>query len=308
MYKILICDQLSPVAINILSEAPDVEFKEAIGLTEKGLIDLIPEYNAVIVRSSTDITAQVIDKANNLKVIGRAGSGLDNIDSHYAKKKGIKVLNAPGTNAPAVAELTIGFMFSLARSVPQANIKIKEGKWAKSEFQGIELAGKTLGIIGYGVIGKRVAEIASAIGMEILLFDHSHSTSGDYIYKSVKAEKLFNTCDFISLHLPLNENTKNFITKKELSLMKESAFLINTSRGGIVNEEDLVEAIKAKTIAGAALDVFENEPNFNKVLATLEQVVATPHIAAATMESQGRVSVVIIDHVLEYLRSKYIFF
>lgn len=307
MYKILICDRLSPVAINILNEAPDVEHKEVIDLSEEKLINIIPEYNAVIVRSSTEITSKVIDYAENLKVIGRAGSGIDNINSIYAAKKGVKVLNAPGTNAHAVAELTIGFMFSLARSIPQANQSIKENKWAKKEFQGIELAGKILGIIGYGVIGKKVSEMASSLGMEILLFDHSHKKAADYSYESVPAEKLFSTCDFISLHLPLKDKTKNLITKKELSLMKESAFLINTSRGGIVNEADLISSIKAKEIAGAALDVFENEPDFNKELAALPQVVATPHIAAATIESQDRVGVVIIDKTLEYLRSKYIF-
>ena len=307
MYKILICDHLSPVAINILNEAPDVEHKEVIGLSEEELISIIPEYNAVIVRSSTEITAKIIDQGENLKVIGRAGSGIDNINSNYAVKKGIKVLNAPGTNAHAVAELTIGFMFSLARSIPQANQSIKESKWAKKEFQGIELSGKTLGIIGYGVIGKQVAEMASALGMEILLFDHSHNKAAEYIYDSVPAEKLFSECDFISLHLPLKEKTRNLITKKELSLMKESAFLINTSRGGIINETDLINSIKAKEIAGAALDVFDNEPDFNKELASLAQVVATPHIAAATIESQNRVGVVIIDKTLEYLRSKYIF-
>lgn len=308
MYKILVCDQLSRVAIGILEEAPDVEFKEVIGLSEKELIEIIPRYNAVIVRSSTHITPRIIDKGDNLKVIGRAGSGIDNIDSVHALKKGIKVLNAPGTNAPAVAELTIGFMFSLARSIPQANQSIKEGQWAKKDFIGIELAGKKLGIIGFGVIGKSVAQTAIALNMEVFLFDHSHNKAQEYSYESVSSEKLFSECDFISIHLPLTEKTKNFITRKELSLMKESAFLINTSRGGIVNEADLLDAVKSKKIAGAALDVFENEPNFNKELASLPQIIATPHIAAASAESQERVGVVIIDHVLEFLRSKYIFF
>ena len=308
MYKILVCDSLSPVAINILNEAPDVEYKEAIGLSEDELCKIIPDYNSVIVRSSTEITKKIIDHGENLKVIGRAGSGIDNIDSAYASKKGIKVLNAPGTNAPAVAEFTIGFMFSLARNLTIADRTMKEGKWLKKEFQGIELANKILGIIGFGVIGKRVAEIATSLGMEVVLFDHSHSNKQDYIYKSIPAEKLFSESDFISLHLPLTEKTKNFIGEKEFSLMKKSAYLINTSRGGIVNEVDLLDALKSKKIAGAALDVFEKEPGYNKELASLEEVVATPHIAAASAESQQRVGVVIIDQVLEFLRSKYIFF
>ncbi len=307
MYKILICDQLSPVAINILNEAPDVEYKEAIGLSEDQLISIIPDYNAVIVRSSTTITAKIIDRGEDLKVIGRAGSGIDNINSSYAAKKGIKVLNAPGTNAHAVAELTLAFMFSLARSIPQANQSIKENKWVKKQFQGIELASKILGIIGYGEIGKKVAKMATALGMEILLFDYSNNRITDDIYKFAPAAKFFSVCDFISLHLPLNDKTKNYITMQEMSQMKESAFLINTSRGGIINESDLINSIKSKKIAGAALDVFENEPDFNKELTSLPQVVATPHIAAATVESQNRVGVVIIDRTLEYLRSKYIF-
>jgi D-3-phosphoglycerate dehydrogenase len=308
MYKILLCDQLSHTAIQILNNAPDVQYKELTGFDEKTLIKHVKEFNAIIVRSSTQITSKILNSAENLKVIGRAGTGLDNIDLESAAKKGIKVLNTPGSNAPAVAELTLAYMFNLARKIIPANNNMREGKWDKKAFQGIELSGKKLGIIGYGRVGKRVAALAASLGMEILLFDHSHIESENPDYLPLPWEKLFKESDFITLHIPLTEQTKHLVGNKEFSLMKETAFIINTARGGIINEKELLEAINSNKIAGAALDVFENEPDFNRELVQSPNVIATPHIAAASIESQERVGVIIIDQVLEYLRSKYIFF
>jgi D-3-phosphoglycerate dehydrogenase len=305
MYKILICDPLSETVMNILKEAPDVEFHESFGLNEDDLCEKIKPYNAVIVRSATQITAKVIEHGENLKVIGRAGTGLDNIDVDFANTKGIKILNTPGTNAPAVAELTIGLMFSLARSIPYADKSMKDGKWIKKEMTGIEISGKTLGIIGFGQIGKLVAKKALALDMDVLVCNRSKIAKGRY--EQVPMEKLLEKSDFVSIHLPKSPETHNMIGLSELKLMKSSAYIINTSRGGMISEKDLQEALKQNIIAGAALDVFENEPDYNKDLTAHSRVVATPHIGAASAESQERVGVSILDQILEFLRTKYIF-
>ncbi len=307
MYKILVCDPLSETAINILKEAPDVKLTKAFEYNENDLIKIIPEYNAVIIRSATTLSKKIIDKADNLKVIGRAGSGLDNIDVDYAAKKGIKILNTPGTNAPAVAELTIGFLFSLARSIPAADRSMKSGKWAKNEFPGIELNAKTLGLIGCGTIGKLVAQKAFALGMDILIYNRSQVAIESIEFEQVSLDKLLSNSDFISIHLPQSQKTKNFIAARQFSLMKDNVRIVNAARGGIVVEKDLVDALESK-VAGAAIDVFDNEPLFNTQLAAHPRVVATPHIGASSYESQERVGVLIMDQVLEYLRSKFMFF
>ena len=307
MYKILVCDHISHTALDILKQAPDVEFSQYTGLSQDELVAKIADFNAIIVRSSTIVSKEVIDKAENLKVIGRAGSGLDNIDQASALQKGIKIINTPGTNAPAVAELTIGLMFNLARKISWASQSMKEGRWDKSAFSGIELAGKKLGIIGCGKIGKNVAHMAAALGMDVLIYNKSIIDMDALRYEQVELERLLRESDFITIHLPKDEQTKGFISKKELKKMKAEAYLINAARGGIVVEKDLLEALKNGTIAGAALDVFENEPDFNKELIANPKVIATPHIGAASKESQERVGVIIVDQILEYLRSKYIF-
>lgn len=307
MYKILVCDPLSQTAIDILRDAPDVEFNETSGLTEDELIERIGHFNAIIVRSGTKVTGKIIDKAENLKVIGRAGSGLDNIDQVSASKKGIKVINTPGTNAPAVAELAIGLMFNLARKITSANQSMKKGNWAKKDFNGIELAGKKLGIIGCGTIGKNVARMAYALNMEILIYNQSPVEIEQINFEQVSLDKLLSQSNFITLHLPKTEKTVRLITRKELKKMKPEAYLINTARGGIIDEKDLIECLIDGTLAGAAIDVFENEPDFNKELVSNPKVISTPHIGAASQESQERVGVIIVDQILEYLRSKYIF-
>ncbi|MCB0283753.1 MAG: hydroxyacid dehydrogenase [Calditrichae bacterium] len=307
MYKILLCDPISESAMQVLRDAPDVSFTEAYGLSENELIKTVLTYNAIIVRSATKLTANIIDKAENLKAIGRAGTGLDNIDIDFAQKKGIRVFNTPGTNAPAVAEMTIAFLFALGRKIPSANIKMKNGEWTKKEYTGIELNDKNLGIIGCGTIGKLVAKKASALGMNILVYNRSEIRNADFKFEQVSKEKLLQQSDFVSLHLSKSSETHNIINKDDLNKMKKGAYLINTARGGMINENDLMDALNSSQIAGAALDVFDNEPKFNKDLATHPNVIATPHIAAATNESQERVGIQIVDQVLEYLRSKYIF-
>lgn len=308
MYKILICDPLADVAIDILKEAPDVEFKETYGLTETELCKEIKPFNAVVVRSATTITRKVIKAAENLKVIGRAGSGLDNIDIKYAAKKGIKVFNTPGTNAPAVAELSIGYLFSLARNITAVNSSMKNGEWLKKSYVGREISGKKLGIVGCGTIGKLVAQKAYALGMEIFVAGRSKINIEGIPFEQVSKEKLFSTCDYVSVHLPLVPDTAGSISENFLKLMKPTAYLLNTSRGGVVVEKDLLQALNLGQLAGAAIDVFENEPGFNKELVSHPNVIATPHIAASSLESQERVGVLIIDQIIEFLRSKYMFF
>jgi D-3-phosphoglycerate dehydrogenase len=307
MYKILVCDPLSQTAIRILEDAPDVEYTQMPGLSEAELEEKIAAYNAIIVRSATKVTDKIINKAENLKVIGRAGSGLDNIDQESALKKGIKVLNTPGTNAPAVAELTIGLMFSLARKIPFAHKSMLEGKWEKKEFMGIEIAGKKLGIVGCGKIGKHVARMAAALGMEIVVYNQSPVEIDDVNFDQVSLDKLLQVSDFITFHIPKTETTTGLVTKKEFKKMKPGVYIVNTARAGIVIEKDLIDALNNGTVAGAALDVFENEPDFDKDLVQNPKVIATPHIGAASMQSQERVGVIIVDQILEYLRSKYIF-
>ena len=308
MYKILVCDPLSQTALDILQEAPDVEFSESSGLSEDELAKEIIDFNAIIVRSATNISEKIINNAENLKVIGRAGSGLENIDQGIAAKKGIKIINTPGTNAPAVAELTIGLMFNLARKITFANKSMLEGIWAKKDSSGIELANKKLGIIGYGTIGKNVAKMAAALNMDILIYNQSAVEIEHIEFEQVPLDKLLQESDFVTLHLPKTDKTVGLISKKEMKRMKSGAYILNTARGGIVVEKDLIDALNAGIIAGAALDVFENEPDFNKELVLNPKVIATPHIGAASKESQERVGVIIVDQILEYLRSKYIFF
>lgn len=307
MYKILVCDPLSQTAIRILEDAPDVEFTQLPGLSEAELSEKIAVYNAIIVRSATKVTDKIINNAENLKVIGRAGSGLDNIDQESALKKGIKILNTPGTNAPAVAELTIGLMFGLARKIPFAHNSMLDGKWAKKEFMGIEIAGKKLGIVGCGKIGKHVARMAAALGMEIVVYNQSPVEIDDVKFEQVSLDKLLQVSDFITFHIPKTETTTGLITKKEFKKMKPGVYVLNTARAGIVIEKDLIDALNNGIVAGAALDVFENEPEFDKNLVQNPKVIATPHIGAASMQSQERVGVIIVDQILEYLRSKYIF-
>ncbi len=307
MYKILICDPLDDTAMACLAEAKDINFDTIYGQSEDELIKNISKYNAVIVRSATTITAKVIDAGDNLRAIGRAGSGLDNIDTVHASQKGIKVFNTPGTNAAAVAELAIGFLFSLARKITEADASMKNGRWAKKEFTGFEIDGKKLGIIGGGTIGKMVAVKAFRLGMKILVYNRSDVSIPEIEFEQVPLDKLLKRSDFISVHLPKNPETSHLIGEKEFEQVKPGSYLINTSRGGIVSESALLKALDSGILAGAALDVFENEPGYDKNLAAHKKVIASPHIGASTTEAQERVGLQIVDKILEHLRSNYIF-
>ncbi|HOL21568.1 MAG TPA: phosphoglycerate dehydrogenase [bacterium] len=290
--KILITDSLEKEGVNILKNA-GFEVKETGKLSPEQLCEIIGEYDAVIVRSATKITKEVIEKGTNLKIIGRAGVGLDNINIEAATHAGIIVMNALEGNTLSVAEHTIGMLLALVRNIPVANQSLKSGQWEKKKFMGAELYNKTLGIIGLGRIGRCVARIASSFGMKILGYDSyidraSLEESGITI---LNLPGLLKQSDFITLHIPLNDSTYHLIGEKELEMMKEGVSIINCSRGGIIDEEALARYIQKGKVKGAAIDVFEKEPpDPDNPLLKLEQVIVTPHLGASTKEAQINVA------------------
>jgi D-3-phosphoglycerate dehydrogenase len=308
MYKLLISDKIPDSAVGILHSNPNYDVRLAYGLEKEQLIKEIRHYHGLIVRSATVVSKDIIDAGEILKVIGRAGSGLDNIDMDYARSKGIVVLNTPGSNALAVAELTVAMMFSLARRLYPAINSMKNKRWEKSNLTGSEISGKTIGFVGFGQIGQKVGRIAAGLNMQILV----HKTrpvlkSPGYEFEVVPLDTLLAKSDYVTLHVPKSEQTTNLITLTELKKMKTSAFLINCARGGIINEKDLLYALDQGIIAGAGLDVFETEPPVNHRLIQHERVIATPHIGGASVESQERVGEDIVRAVMGYLETNYLF-
>jgi len=295
--KILIADGISPFGQEILKEN-NIDF-DIQHYEHDELLKVIPEYDGILVRSATKVPQDIIDAGKNLKLIARGGTGIDNIDHEYAKSKGIPVLNTPGANSASVSELVFAHMFALARFIPQANITMRKGEWNKKAYKGFELAGKTLGIVGFGRIGQITAKMALAFGMKVLAYDLADIQT-DLDVKIVTKEELLRESDFITLHVP--KQAQNFITKTELELMKPTAFLINTARGGVVNEEDLLEALNTGKIAGVGLDAFLNEPNPNPELVNHPKVSVTPHIGASTKEAQDRVGIQIAEKIVAVLK------
>ena len=303
--KILICDTIHEEGIKKLKEA-GFTVEEKTKITPEELVKVIGEYDAIVVRSRTKVTADVLRATKNLKVAARAGVGLDNIDVKEAEAKGVKVINTPEAPSVAVAELTIGFMLSLARAIPLADRKMKSSEWIKSTLTGSELRNKTLGIIGFGRIGYQVAKRAKAFEMKVLAYDVALEKLMDYV-KEVGAEattlqELLKRSDFITLHVPLLPQTRHMIGEKEISAMKNGAYLINTSRGGIIEEEALKKALKSGKLAGAALDVFEEEPPKDTSLSGLDKVVCTPHIGAQTEEAQKDAGIIVAEKLIEIFR------
>lgn len=303
--KIIVTDGISENAKKMLEEKYEVDLKK--GIPPEELKKVIKEYNAIIVRSATKVTAEIIDAAQNLEVIGRAGEGVDNIDVKAATAKGIVVVNAPGSNSNSVAEHVIGLIMALARRIPEADHSTKSGKWEKSKFSGIEIEEKTLGIIGFGKIGFLVAKKALGLGMKVIAFDpflpDDKFLSLD-VKRAASLEDLYKISDFITIHLPKSKDTMGMFNKAELYKMKKGAVIINAARGGIVVEKDLAEAIKDGQIGGAALDVFENEPCENSPVLELGRVVCTPHLGASTNEAQDRAGMIIAEQVDAVLTGK----
>lgn len=295
--KILVCDKTEMDAIERMRAAGltvDTNFE----ITPDELPKVLPAYDGCVVRSRTKIRQPLIDLCPNLKVIVRGGVGLDTIDAEYARSKGITVMNTPKASSASVAELTIAFMFALARSVYQATATMKAGKWEKKSFEGDELGGKTLGLIGIGNIGLEVARRASALGMKVIAYDpYVKEAAG---VKLVKLDDLLSMSDFISLHLPKTKESADMIGKVQFEKMKSGVRLINCARGGIINEQALFDALASGKVGGAALDVYAEEPPTDWKLVKLDNVICSPHIGAATREAQGRVGAEVAEKLIEF--------
>jgi len=300
--KVLISDNISSKCVEILKNA-GLEVDMKVGLKPEELKACIGDYHGLVIRSATKVTSDIISAAKNLRVIGRAGSGLDNIDKTAATKKGIVVMNTPGGNTITTAEHTIAHLVSLARLIPQATMSLKAGKWEKKKFMGVELYNKTLGILGIGNIGSQVAKRMQAFAMNVIAFDPFLSEDKAKIMgiEKVDLKDLFKRSDFITIHTPLTPETKYIINKKTIKIMKPGVRIINCARGGIINEKDLYDAIVEGKVAGAALDVFEKEPPENNPLLTLDNVIATPHLGASTKEAQENVAVAVAEQIVDYL-------
>jgi D-3-phosphoglycerate dehydrogenase len=298
--KILITDGLEADAIASLKKTHQVDVAE---LDAKQLLEQIPAYDALIVRGRTKVTKDVLSKATNLKVVGRAGVGVDNIDVNEATARKLLVVNAPSASTVSVAELAIGHMLSWCRFLPQADKSIKEGKWEKKQFEGHEIYGKTLGLIGSGRIGAEVAKRAQAFGMTVIAFDPylPPEVAQKINVALVDKEIVLRQSDFISIHAALTPETRGMIGAKDFALMKKSAVLVNCARGEIVQEAALADALKTGVLAGAALDVFEREPPTGSPLLSAPHIVFTPHLGASTHEAQTRAGAVIADQVMKAL-------
>ena len=302
MAKIIVSDKLSPEGVKILEEsgfAVDCKF----GISPDELKQIIGEYQGIVIRSGTKLTRDIIEKADNLKVIGRAGVGVDNVDLEAATKKGVIVMNAPGGNTISTCEQTFALILSAARNIPFAHASLKNKKWERSKFKGTELYAKTMGVVGLGRIGKEVVKRAIAFGMAVLVYDPF--VSQDIAEKTgvelVDLESLLRKADFITVHTPLTEDTKNLISHEQISLMKPKAFLVNCARGGIIDEEALYTVLKEKKIGGAALDVFSQEPPLESKLLELDNLIVSPHLGASTEEAQINVAIEVAHCVKDAL-------
>ncbi|HHX74207.1 MAG TPA: phosphoglycerate dehydrogenase [Firmicutes bacterium] len=299
--KVLVSDQISDLGINKLREKAVVDVRTELSPQE--LVQAIADYDALVVRSSTKVTREVLAAGKNLKVVGRAGVGIDNIDVDAATELGIIVLNAPEGNTISAAEHAIAMMTSLARNIPAANSSVKAGEWKRGKFMGVELYQKTLGVIGMGRIGSEVIKRAKAMGMNILAYDPyiSDERAEKLGVTVVPPEEIYRNADFITIHTPMTKATKHMIGAKEIAMMKDGVRLINCARGGLIEEKALYEALKSGKVAGAALDVFEEEPAVNNPLCQLPNVIVTPHLGASTEEAQVNVAVQVADQVLKAL-------
>ncbi|HTY75686.1 MAG TPA: hydroxyacid dehydrogenase [Candidatus Nanoarchaeia archaeon] len=292
--KVIVSDPIFEEGIKLLEEQ-GYQVTKAWDLPKSELPEIIGDYDALVVRSATKVTADLLAKAKRLKVVGRAGDGTDNVDVQKAHDLGIAVVNTPHIASKSVAELAIGFILATARGIVDGTISLREGKWAKEEFMGMEVNGKTLGIIGCGSIGREVKQLARCLGMNVIIVDICVSD------EFVPLDKMLPQADFITIHVPLTPHTKHLLSTKEFAEMKDGVVLVNCSRGGIVDEEALYQALVSGKAKAAALDVFEQEPPKNNKLFTLKNVYGTPHIGAQTYEAQRRTSEQIARKVIEAL-------
>ena len=302
MPKVLIADKLSPAAVAIFKErGVDADVKP--GLTKEELLKIVDQYDGIAIRSATKITADVIKAAKNLKVVGRAGIGVDNVDIPAATAAGVIVMNTPFGNSITTAEHAISLMLALARELPAANASTQAGKWEKNRFMGVEITGKVLGLIGAGNIGSIVADRAKGLKMRVIAYDPylsvEHAT--DLGIEKVELNDLLARADFVTLHVPMTAETKNIISADAINKMKKGARIINCARGGLIDEKALKAALDSGHLAGAALDVFEEEPAKENILFGNEKVVATPHLGASTSEAQENVALQVAEQIADYL-------
>ena len=302
--KVLVADDLSNAAVEIMTKA-GLSVDVNTGLAPAQLAEIIGAYHGLAVRSATKVTADIMAKATNLKIVGRAGVGVDNIDVKTATERKVQVINTPSGNAIAAGELAIAYMFALARKIPQATASMKKGEWEKKKFSGVEISGKTLGLLGFGNIGRQVAE--RAVGLKMKVVAHDPLLPKDAVppagVEFASQDDVIARADFLTLHLPLTPDTKNLFGAATLAKMKKGSFLINCARGGVVDETALYENLKAGHLGGAALDVFEKEPCGPLPLFELDNVIASPHIGASTKEAQGKVAVELAEVFVDYLKN-----
>jgi D-3-phosphoglycerate dehydrogenase len=297
--KVLVADPIAQEGIDLLSKYAQVDVKTK--QKPEDLVAMIGEYDALIVRSQTQVTADIIAAGKNLQIIGRAGVGVDNIDTNAASQHGIIVVNAPTGNTVSAAEHTIALMLSLARNIPQANASLKSHKWQRADFMGTEVKGKTLGIVGLGNVGSEVARRARGLEMKLLGYDPiiSAERAANLQVELVPLAQLIKESDFITLHIPLIESTKNIIGEKELASVKPNVRIINAARGGLIDNEALVKAIKENRVAGAAIDVFENEPCTESPLFECDKIIVTPHLGASTTEAQTLATTEVVQQIID---------
>ncbi len=304
--KLLVCDKIADSAVEALQAIPNVDCTVKVGMAPEELLTVIPEYEGMIIRSATKVTTEVLQAASNLKVVIRGGIGLDNVDRETAKKNGVDVRNTPTATTNSVAELTIGMMYALARHIGYAHASMRAGKWEKKNLKGIELAGKTLGLIGTGRIGKRVAELAKAIGM-IKVIGYDPYVDADTLAKAGIEKKeldaVLQEADWISLHLPKTDETANMLSTEQFKKMKNDARIVNAARGGVIDENAITQALNEGTIGGYAVDVYSKEPaeSNNPLFTVNNNILFTPHIGASTQEGQDRVGEEIVNIVKEYV-------
>jgi D-3-phosphoglycerate dehydrogenase len=302
--KVLVADDLSKAAVEIMTKAGlSVDVK--VGLPPAQLSEIIGGYDGLAVRSATKVTADILSRATSLKIVGRAGVGVDNIDVKAATEKKVLVINTPSGNAIAAGELAIAYIFALARKIPQASASTKKGEWEKKKWMGVEVTGKTLGVVGFGNIGRQVAERAVGLKMKVLAYDPAlpagAAPPAGVTFASF--DDLVSQSDFVTLHIPALPETKNLFGAATFAKMKKGAYLINCARGGIVDENALYETLKAGHLGGAALDVFEKEPCGMLPLFELENVLASPHIGASTKEAQEKVAIELAEVFVDFFKS-----
>ncbi len=306
--KVLCADGFSKAGLEILSYYENISVSVYDKMSRDELIKKIPEYDVLIVRSATKVDKEVIDSGKKLKIIARAGVGLDTIDVNYATQKGIVVINSPTGNVVSTAEHTIALLFSIARKIPFAHISTVKGEWDRKSFRGVELYRKKIGIVGLGKIGTEVAKRCLALGIEVLAYDPfvTEERANKLGVKLCSLEEIYRESDFITFHVPLTEQTKNMVTKKEIEMMKPSVRIINCARGGIINEQDLADALNSGRIAGAAIDVFSTEPPVSNPLIGAKNCIVVPHLGASTEEAQENVSIEIAESIVKFFKDEVI--